>query len=257
MNCLKIASFFSLFFVAYCSWGYSDDGHKIVAKIAWDNLTPNTKQEVQKILGVGEQSFIDASLWADKVRGQWRYRHLKPLHYVNILDGHYNPKRDCKKGKCVVQAIEDFSKKVTSSDVKQRKLALRMLIHLIADIHQPLHAGRKEDLGGNKYPVKYKDEEIRLHKVWDGTLVDLIDSNWKRVITKLPALEGAELREPVAWAEQSHSLAINYAYTTPKNKELSEAYLKQATKVTAEQLSLAAWRLAQWLNNIWLDSNVR
>jgi len=151
----------------------------------------------------------------------------------------------------VVQAILDFSNMAKSPSDKKAKLALRMLIHLIGDIHQPMHAGLKEDRGGNWYRLKYKGDAVNLHKLWDNQLVKRIHKDWIQAAAALTMPEKAEVLGPVTWAEESHKLAMEVAYNTPEGKPVSEAYLNEADKISQQQLALAGWRLAMWLNKLW------
>lgn len=253
MKIIKTLLLLSLIFQAQNSQAYSDDGHKIVAKLAWQELSPFARQNVERILGTGEEAFINAATWADDVKGDDRYDYLKPLHYVNLPADQftYDRKRDCRKNKCVVQAILDFSNMAHSPSDKKSKLALRMLIHLIGDIHQPMHAGLKEDRGGNWFRLKYKGDSLNLHKLWDNQLVRRIHKDWEKAVELLQTPTSPEILKPAQWAEESHRLAMDVAYNTPEGKTVSESYLNTADKVTKERLTLAGWRLAMWLNKLW------
>ncbi len=238
---------------AMAAWSYSDGGHQIVAKVAWQKLSPFARQNIERILGVGEETFIESSLWADKIKSDERYNYLKPMHYVNLPKTvfKYDRKRDCQKDKCVVQAIKDFSQHAKSSDPKKSRLALRMLVHLIGDIHQPMHAGLKEDRGGNWYRIKYQGKDLNLHKLWDNQLVKRIHPEWLKAAESLTPPVNPEVLTPEQWAEESHRLAMDVAYDVKEGKAVSEAYLTQGDKVTEQQLALAGWRLAMWLNKLW------
>jgi len=253
MKIIKIVLFFGLMTHFTLGHAYSDDGHKIVAKLAWQKLSPYARQNIERILGVGESEFIKAATWADEVKGDDRYRDLKPLHYVNMPknQSQYDRKRDCRKDQCVVQAISDFSLMARDQDEKKAKLAVRMLVHLIGDIHQPMHAGLKEDRGGNWYRIKYQGDNINLHKLWDHQLVDRIDSDWQKAAAMLSYPEAADVLGPVQWAEESHRLAMSVAYAIDEGQSVTEDYLVKADAVSRERLALAGWRLAMWLNKLW------
>lgn len=233
---------------------YSDLGHKMVAAAAWQNLTPFAKQSVERLLGVGEQKFIEASVWADRIKSNEAFNYLKPLHYVNMpkMATKYDKARDCKKNKCVVEAIKDFSQIAKTGSEKERTLALRMLIHLIADVHQPLHAGLFEDRGGNWYEIKYQGKSVTLHKFWDNQIVKRFDNDVISGANKINANGiSVDVSNPVAWAEESHAIAVNSVYLAPENKTLTDDYLLMADNITQTQLSRASWRLAMWLNTLW------
>lgn len=236
------------------SWGYSDIGHKAVAKLAWDQLSPYARQNVERILGAGEKAFVEASVWADHIKRDDRFNHLKPLHYVNLPKGAkaYNAKRDCKKNQCVVEAIHDFSRISVNGSEKEQILALRMLIHLLGDIHQPLHAGLAEDRGGNWFEVVHQEKTLNLHKLWDTVLVKRIGDDGFKVAHQLQgSAPKAEIGLPEQWASESHQIAMQVAYATKENRPLSESYLSKGEAVTRQRLQLAGWRLAMWLNKLW------
>ena len=251
---IKVFSLLLGLIISQLSYSYGDIGHKTVAALAWQQLTPFAKQNVSRILGAGEQKFIKASVWADHIKRDERFNYLKPMHYVNLPKSasRYKKSRDCRKGKCIVEAIKTFSRVAKDGSKKEQRLALRMLIHLIADIHQPLHAGLKEDRGGNWYEVKYEGKTVSLHKLWDNQLVKRIAKDWESVagslagsITELP------LYNPKTWAEESHQLVTGFVYQAKENREVSNEYLVKADELTRAQLSKAGWRLAMWLNKLW------
>ncbi len=236
------------------AYSYSDLGHKMVAAIAWKNLTPYARQNISRILKPGEKRFVNASVWADHIKSDNRFNYLKPMHYVNLPRDatQYNKSRDCKKGKCVVEAIHTFSQVLKSGKKKDKLLALRMLIHLVGDIHQPMHAGLKQDRGGNWYEVVYQGKTTNLHKLWDTHLIKRLDTDWQEASQKLN-IEGliVDVASPEIWAQESHHLAVNFTYQAKENVEVSEAYLEEADELAKKQILVAGWRLAMWLNRLW------
>ena len=109
---MKKIAFVSLLIFSHWAGAFSDLGHKMVAAAAWQQLTPFAKQSVERLLGVGEEHFIKASVWADHIKSNEDFNYLKPLHYVNMPKSasNYVKSRDCQKNKCVVEAIKDFSR---------------------------------------------------------------------------------------------------------------------------------------------------
>jgi len=176
------------------------------------------------------------------------------LHYVNMPKNAqtYVRSRDCKNDRCVVEAIKSFSRIVKTGSDKEKTLALRMLIHLIADVHQPLHAGLYEDRGGNWYEIKYQGKSLSLHKFWDNHLVKRFDKQVASGAQKILANQiSVSAGSPVKWAEESHAIAVNSVYLVRENQALSEEYLTMADSLLEKQLSRAAWRLAMHLNTLW------
>lgn len=239
---------------AHTVFAFGDLGHKTVAALAWPQLTPFAKQNVERLLGVGEAAFIDASVWADHIKSDERFNYLKPLHYVNMPKAakQYKKTRDCKKDACVVEAIKRFKQIANSGSDIERTLSLRMLIHLIADIHQPLHAGLYEDRGGNWYEVSFNGEPMSLHKLWDHGLLKALNQDWRELSNTLAATPSqARLAGPVVWAEESHLIAVNEVYQVAENSAVSPAYQANANKILEAQLVNAGWRLAMVLNKLW------
>lgn len=251
---IKSISFLLALLASQWAFSYGDTGHKSVAAMAWQHLTPFAKQNVERILGSGKDKFINASVWADHIKSDERFNYLKPMHYVNLpkAASQYNRARDCKKDKCIVEAIKTFSRVAKTGSRKEQRLALRMIIHLIGDIHQPLHAGLKEDRGGNWYEVKYEDSTVSLHKLWDHQLVERIGEDWQSITeTLLQNSIEVPVYNPKTWAEESHQIAVGVVYQAKENRKVRDEYLEKAEAISKQQLGRAAWRLAWWLNKLW------
>lgn len=251
---IKIISLVLGLLVSQWAFSFGDTGHKAVAAIAWQHLTPFAKQKVEDILGAGKQNFVNSSTWADHIKSNEQFNYLKPLHYVNLPKGasHYQKSRDCKKDQCIVEAINTFGRVLKTGDRKKHPLALRMIVHLIGDIHQPLHAGFKKDRGGNWYEVRYNKKPVSLHKLWDHKLVKRIDDDWEVIAGKVSALNiQAPVSTPKIWAEESHKITAEFVYQAKENLDVSDTYLEKADEVLQNQLGRAGWRLAMWLNKLW------
>jgi hypothetical protein len=251
---IKIISIVLGLLVSQWAWTYGDFGHKTIAALAWPQLTPYAKQNVERILGAGQVKFINSSTWADRIKSNDKFSYLKPMHYVNLPESSntYDRKRDCKKDRCIVEAIKMFSQIARTGTSKQQRLALKMIIHLIGDIHQPLHAGLKKDRGGNWYEIKYDNKILSLHKFWDKQLVETIATDWESVARIITLKEiKVPLLSPKIWAQESHKITTEFVYQAKENQEIDAAYLNQAQAITEDQLGKAGWRLAMWLNKLW------
>ena len=251
---IKISLTFFLTLVTLApAHGFGDLGHKMVAAIAWQRLTPSAKQNVQRILGAGKKSFVNASVWADHIKGNRHFNYLKPMHYVNMpKDARlYERRRDCRKDQCVVQAIETFSQRLASRQAQNKKLALRMVIHLLADIHQPLHAGLRADRGGNLYQVRYQGKPLSLHKLWDHHLVKRLNLGWRESHRLMRHTPKFELATPAVWAQESHQITVHSVYRVKENGVVSGEYLSLADEIVRRRIQQGGWRLAMWLNKIW------
>lgn len=152
------------------AWGML--GHRVVGEVASKHLNESTKIKIQSILG--NQTLAEVSNWMDDIKSDKKYDSLKPWHYVTIPDGmkyhetNINPKGDVISG---INFVVEQLKKV-DLDPKLEKEYLMILIHLVGDIHQPLHVGNGKDVGGNTVKVTWFGENSNLHRVWDSDIID-------------------------------------------------------------------------------------
>jgi nuclease S1 len=238
-------------------------GHRVIAKLAERKLNPKAKAAVAALLEPGE-TMADASTWADEhlrdVRGSG------PWHYVDVpLD---EPKYDAKfsgevpeKG-CIVAKIKEFrmTLKDPAKSIEQRRLALRFLIHLIEDLHMPLHVGDNHDKGGNQTQVQFFDDGTNMHRLWDsGMILRVGDTEdfWVADLTELDTLNkrNEAMKGTVEdWATESLLLA-KAAYQVPETgkrlksgQKLGDAYLNTHLPVVRKRLYQASVRLATVLN---------
>jgi S1/P1 Nuclease len=165
------------------AWG--PEGHMIVAQIGQNNLTPQAKKAVQKLLG--DQSMADVSTWADVIKGKPEWSHTKGWHFVDIPDGqNYGNIEHAHDGDAVtaitgmVAVLKD--PKATSTD---KGNALKFIIHFVGDIHQPLHVGRPEDRGGNSTQVTFEGRKTNLHALWDSILLTKSPMDYEQYATSL------------------------------------------------------------------------
>ncbi len=150
------------------AWGKS--GHRIVAEIAERHLEPAMRARITRLLdGSG---LPEISNWADDVRSYPAWE-CAPLHYVTIEPGARYPDQGVPRGDAA-EAIVYYADVLADdgADLEHRRIALKFLVHLIGDLHQPLHSGRGCDRGGNLIKVDYFGEIINFHTVWDTTLID-------------------------------------------------------------------------------------
>jgi hypothetical protein len=231
-----------------------DLGHRMVASIAEQRLTPHTAEAVRDILD--GQSLADASVWADNIK---QYRHdADPLHYVNIplTATAYDSARDCPHGSCIIAAIASDRRVLAnpSASPLDRAEALRFLIHFMGDLHQPLHVADNGDRGGNRRTVYLDGDSTNLHKVWDGEILEhqgvtaasYLDQLRREMDTMdLAALERGTI---VDWAMEGHRVAAEFAYRLPRGGHLGESYIEASRPIVDHALIAAGVRLAKMLN---------
>jgi hypothetical protein len=266
------AAFFALLLVFQSTttpaWAWGPLGHRVIGRLAERKLSPAARKAVAALLEEAE-TMADASNWADD--------HVREMpktaswHYVDVpLD---EPKYDAKfsgevpeKG-CVVEKIKELKKtlKDRAKPIEERRLALRFLIHLIEDLHMPLHVGDNHDKGGNKTQVQFFDQGTNMHRLWDSDLILRGGDNedfWVADLAELdtPNRRVEALRGTVEdWATESLLLA-RAAYLVPETgkrlkagQRLSDAYLNTHLPVVRKRLYQASIRLALVLNEAFAE----
>jgi len=164
-----------LFFVYSLSLlAYDAVGHRVIADIAYQNLNSKTRKQVDKVLGT--HGIIYKSTWADEVRSDKKYAYSYQWHYQNLKDSLTtadfkqlldNPKAE---GNHLFFAIDTLTTRLKKD--KNDAEALKFLVHFVGDLHQPMHLGRLQDLGGNKVDVKWFGKPINLHSLWDSYIIE-------------------------------------------------------------------------------------
>lgn len=276
---IKIICLFLLVFPGVVSaWNF--DAHHLIAEIAYQNLQPKVRKRVLKHVYTLAKfypytGFAKSASWADRIRfhdvdafSQW--------HFIDTPFMHDGLKAPSVEKQNIVWAINQAEQVLKSrqSNSFEKALFLRFYIHLVGDIHQPLHCVSyyskrfpRGDRGGNLYSVNYQGYQSNLHVIWDrggGLLEDNITHKrgryWnsikklaKRLQKKHPqqGFERELATEPSHWANESYDLARDKAYQVDVKSTLSEAYLKQVQEVSAKQITLAGYRLAYRLNQIF------
>jgi hypothetical protein len=281
------------------AWG--EDGHEVVALIAQHYLTPATRQRVEAVLATGDGDAMagtglkSASTWADRYRdsdrngARLRYRQTYRWHFVNLdlrrpdLDRAcfgrppLRPGQTASRGPgraCIVDKVSQFRAEWLAPDTEpaERLLALRFLLHLAADLHQPLHASDNDDQGGNQVTISGPGKiDGSLHRFWDTGVVRRLGRNPEQLAQRLRGRISDEQRRqwqrgnPDQWAAESHALAVDTVYgalplertdTTAKQTpyRVSQAYVERAETAAAQQLSKAGVRLAYLLEGGVLES---
>ena len=236
---------------------WSAFGHRLVGLLAQDQLSPETRKKVDALLAQEPNADMGTvAAWADEIRGDARYRFTGPYHYVNFRDGSckYKPKRDCARGACIVAAIDKYRKILGSpkhSDA-DRLEALKFLIHFVGDVHQPLHAGNRNDRGGNQFQVNINGKGANLHGVWDYHVLNssgLSLSHYRAQLGPKVATTAVDSMNPSVWAgDACRVLDMAKVYPASAGK-LPKNYLDTQRSYAESQIVLAASRLAKLLEN--------
>ncbi len=237
-------------------------GHRIVAQLAAVELTPRARVEVARLLtGEPEPTLPGVAGWADTLRENdaVRGRASAPWHYINFASRscRFDPQRDCRKGDCVVGAINrNF---LILSDNKrpltERRDALKFLVHFVGDVHQPLHASPRADKGGNDFQVNLDGRGSNLHKVWDRSLIErrnLAPDAYAAALRREPVLPRdptlASTTPAVDWALESCRI-VEQPGVYPRKRVIGDDYVDAHRPTAERRLREAGSRLAALLNH--------
>ena len=230
------------------AWG--PQGHEVVAALAQARLTTVAKAQVDKLLALEPGATLASiSKWADKQRSPA----TAGWHFVNFPKGNcsYAPQRDCPDGNCVVGAImQQLEILGSAAPPEERLTALKYVVHLVADVHQPLHAGYAEDRGGNTYQLEAFMRGTNLHAVWDFWLIRNLGMSNEALVARLLARPVAPGELNVAQAAEESCRIVGTPGYYPGRK-VDTAYIEQFTPVMEARLVLAGARLAAALNRVW------
>jgi hypothetical protein len=259
---LLLALVFSISLSSFASWWWGMTGHRVVGEIAETYLTSKAKKAIKKILG--DESLAMAANWADFIKSDSNFNYLSPWHYTDIKGGlsHDDVIKtlEADTGANLYAKLNFIIKELKNKQLDQdkKRLYLRLLIHFVGDLHQPLHVGgRTEDQGGNRIRVLWFGDSTNLHSVWDEKLVENQKLSYTEFanainhITKEQRL--AWQKEPIQeWFVESYQLAQPiYAEITRPNQRLSYRYNFDHLEIVNQQLLKGGVRLAGLLNEIF------
>jgi len=272
---MRVPTFVALVAALYSSpvlaWGKT--GHRVVAAIADTQLSGLAHAHVEEILGPGE-SLDEAANWPDEMRSapdEFWQKTATPWHYVTlngIVYDHAPPEGDA------LEALSRFSKTLQDPNATrdQKQLALRFVVHLVGDLHQPLHNGKCCDKGGNDVKVSWFGKPTNLHSVWDSQLVDEEQLSFTELAAKLERhLSSADVIKwwdinPRDWTSESAEIR-DTLYPPPARPkkgqvvkkgevllpDLSYGYVYKFTPVMERRLSQGGVRLAAYLNALFAE----
>jgi hypothetical protein len=255
---------------------YWEYGHDTIGEIAYRNITPETRRAVDALLHQSKLletpnckagTIEQAAIWADCIKTLGpRFSYAYNWHYQNVnICKPFDLKGPCKDGNCVSAQIERDVKllKDKSVPVRERVQALAFLIHFVGDLHQPLHAGDRGDLGGNQVLAAYGDyapEKLNLHSIWDGYLAERAISTPPSPVRVYSAAEKAELQfgSVEDWSRESWQVAHDVAYASalggdacgpePKRAKLDQATIARILPAAKLEVERGGLRLAKLLD---------
>ncbi|TDG37644.1 S1/P1 Nuclease [Pedobacter changchengzhani] len=240
------------------AWGTI--GHRVVGEIADSYLKTKTRKAVQDILGY--ETLAMCANWGDFIKSDSSYNYMYNWHFVNFpaglnKEGVFNI-LETEKSPNIYNKIIDLTAvlKKSSSTMTEKRLALRMLVHLAGDLCQPMHVARKDDMGGNRVSVMWFNEKSNLHRVWDEQLIgyqQLSYTEYAKAINHPSAIEFSN------WQNTSLKDCIYESYqvcnkiydNTKPDSKLGYRYNFEWVDTLNQQLLKGGVRLAKMLNDIY------
>ena len=244
----------SLVFAKTPAWGPT--GHRTAGKIAEKHLTKKAKRQINELLKGESLAFV--STYGDEIKSDKKYNDFYTWHYVNMpLDSRYedsekNPKGDLVTGinKCISIIKDD------TSSLEDKTFYLKMLVHLMGDLHQPMHIGRKDDKGGNTIQVQWFGKGTNLHRVWDENMIEQWKMSYLELANNTEDLSNAQIKAIqegtiIDWVHDTHKLSkIAYA-SVQIGENLRYRYSYDHFSTVRKQLQKSGIRLAKLLNDIF------
>src|SRR3990167_607847 len=271
---ISIVFFLSIFPLIGFSWNAL--GHKIVANIAYQNLQPVTRNKVDQLVEWFKNeypemtTFQHLAYWPDAIRSQ-KIDSFTRWHYINLPfsdDG--TPLKNTIYTDNAVWAMNSIETVIRNerANLYERARFLAFLIHIVGDLHQPLHSVTRlsamnpdGDRGGNLFYVIYQNERINLHRLWDSgagrfendATQDEVSNVAKNIMTRYPKNSFGEKvtdLNPDHWAQEGLANAKKYVYNTKENEVPSQDYFDTGKTFSEQEMALAGYRLAEVLNSL-------
>lgn len=235
-------------------WGQT--GHRVVGEIAYNHLTKKAIRNLEKL--VGKESLAMMSTYADEIKSDRKYDQYKPWHYVNWKEGEtYSTSAKNSKGDLIVGIAK--CKEIISDPKRSQEdkiFYLKMLVHLVGDLHQPLHIGRAEDRGGNAIRVKWFRGNSNLHSVWDTKMIESYNMTYSELSTNLDhftKVQVAAIQKGTVldWVNETRVLTMKVYQSAKPNQNLSYRYMYDHFATVKKQLQKGGLRLAKVLNELF------
>ncbi|HEY1025216.1 MAG TPA: S1/P1 nuclease [Sphingobacteriaceae bacterium] len=260
LNFKKLAVLALALYLPLQSMAWGQLGHRIVGQIADCHIRNKTRKEIRKILG--NESIAMASNWADFIKSDPAYKYLDSWHYVNLPKGldadgfQLFLKQDTAAN--AYNRIQFLTSELKNKQLPHDKkvMYLKLLIHFVGDIHQPMHTGRREDLGGNAIKVQWFGQSSNLHRVWDSDLIGSENLSFTEYARAINFATKAQLftlqRQPLDhWVYDSYKIAENLYTVTKPESRLSYRYIYDHIATANQQLLRGGIHLAGLLDEIF------
>lgn len=236
------------------TFGWGSTGHRVVGQLATMHLSKKAKKRVDEVLD--GQSLAMVSNYMDFIKSDSRYNSYRPWHYATIPDSLSYEQAGTPEEGDAIMAINFFSDEIRKGQYsKDEAFALMCLVHLVGDIHQPLHVGNGKDKGGNDVDVKFFSTNTNLHRVWDSEMINQIDLSYSEYALSLDTVSQASIEKwqsatVLDWANESKAHRKE-VYDFPESGNLWYPYMYENTDLLNLRLCQAGIRLAGLLNELY------
>lgn len=235
-------------------WGQT--GHRTTAAIAEQYLSNRAKRNIAHLLG--SETLVTVSTYGDEIKSLSAMRKYSPWHYVNITPGKTYEEDTKNPDGDLIMGINTCKKALASSETSRedKVFYLKMLVHLMGDLHQPLHVGNASDKGGNDLQVRWFNAGTNLHSVWDSKIIESYGMSYSELTTNY----GAESKERyklyaqgnlMDWLQESQNLVKTVYKSAKSGDKLGYAYMEEYQDLVFVQLEKGGVRLAEVLNEIF------
>ena len=244
--------------ISLISWGVV--GHRAIGQIAENHLTPKAQLAVKELLG--SESLAMVSTYPDEIRSYQQYGYTAPWHYVNVpQDLNYEQFSKALTSlekpnihKAIFNCIADL--KNTAKSKEEKVFALKFLVHLVGDLHQPMHTGKSEDSGGNGIKVKLNRKETNLHGLWDSGLIDYAGMSYLELAKSCDNISKEVIKDwqkdtVEKWAFESYEMSKQLYAESAQNPDFDYTYYPKHADFVKKRLAQAGIRLAGVLNEIY------
>ncbi len=260
MKKLSIVAFIALFSFALVSWGVI--GHRAIGKIAENHLSPKAALAVKDLLG--DQSLADVSTYADEVRSKPEYKYTGAWHYVNmplgLSEAEFSKKvtgmADDNVYKALVKCEHELINPATSRE--QKIFDLKFIVHLVGDLHQPMHVSRTEDKGGNSIQLSFNGQGTNLHRLWDSGLIERKGLTFEQMAVQYDkaspsAIKALQADPIIKWLFESYqaSSTLYAEVDAMKGRSIEDAYYTAHLPIIEDRIQKGGIRLAGVLNALF------
>lgn len=238
-------------------FGWGPKGHDATAYIAECHLTPKAAKQIDRVLD--GHSLVYYANWLDNASHTPEYAYTKTWHYLNIDEGKTLETMPRNEQGDVLTAVTAIYEKLKNGGLsrEEEQFNLKMLIHLVGDMHCPMHTGRLSDRGGNDRPVVLFGRPSNLHSIWDSGIVEAAHkwgyTEWQQQIDRASKqdIRMIQAGTPTDWLRETQQICNEVYAKTPEGTKISYDYVNDFASVIEQQFLRGGLRLARLLNEIY------